>query len=109
MPQPQIPPPEGASPLPDAETKLGLPDHTGMSPADGRVLRVNLGFLKFGTDDKAQAVAFILSVFMLILLVVLAIFAPDSEQATNLASLLEKAVLITIGVAVGQSLHTKKG
>lgn len=107
MPQEILPPPETPN-VPDRETKLGLPDQTGKGAADGRVMHVNLGFFKFGTDDKAQAVAFILTVLMLGILTALAIWGQDTDQAKAFAGLLEKAVLITIGVAVGQSIGRRK-
>ena len=106
MPPEILPPPETSN-VPDRETKLGLPDHTGTGSADGRVMHINLGFLKFGTDDKAQAVAFILTTLMLLLLGAISIWGQDTEQTKAFASLLEKAVLITIGVSVGQAVGRK--
>jgi len=104
---PTIPPPENAFPLPDKDTKLGLPDHTGSSSAGGRVLHVNLFIVKYGTDDKAHAAAISLSVLLLIFIAVLS-FAPASPEHDKLISWLESAVLITIGVAIGQGMSGSK-
>jgi hypothetical protein len=102
MPQ-QILPPEHTSPVPDAATRTGLPDHTGGGAADGRVLRINFGFFKFGTDDKSQAIALILSVLLLAIITALAVFANQTDTIKDLMGLLKSAVLLTIGVAVGNS------
>jgi hypothetical protein len=100
--QPQIPPPDHSSPVPDPATKLGLPDHTGGGKADGRVMHVNLGFFKFGTDDRTQAVAFVLTILLLVMLGGLLI-APETEQAKSLFGILQNSLLLTIGVSVGNN------
>ena len=97
-----IPEPQNTSPVPDSATKKGLPDHTGKDNADGRVLHVNLGIVKYGTDDKAHAAAMVLSVVIILFLGALLAFAPHDEETKDLIGWLKSAVLLTIGVAIGQ-------
>jgi hypothetical protein len=86
---------------------LGLPDHTGSSIAGGRVLHVNLFVFKYGTDDKAHAAAMVLSILFLIFIAVLS-FAPSSPEHDKLLSWLESALLLTVGVAIGQGISAPK-
>lgn len=104
MQPPQITPPDHTSPVPDAATRAGIPDHTGGGAADGRVLHINLGFFKFGTDYKSQAIALILSVLLLVVIVSLAICADQTESVKDLISVFKGALLLTIGVAVGNTV-----
>lgn len=106
MPQ-QILPPDHTSPVPDSDTRKGLPDHTGGEFAGGRVLHINLKFFKFGTDDKSQAIALILSVLLLAVITLLALYAEQTDQIKDLMGVLKSALLITIGVAVGNTISGK--
>ncbi|WP_156405386.1 hypothetical protein [Sphingomonas sp. Root710] len=108
MPQ-QILPPEHTSPVPDDDTKLGIPDHTGPGKAGGRVLRLNLGIVKFGTDNTTQAIALLLSVLVLALIMIIVFWGPGTPQSNDLLSALKNILLITIGVAVGNGIQAKNG
>jgi|APCry1669189241_1035207.scaffolds.fasta_scaffold113452_1 hypothetical protein len=103
----QILPPEHSSPVPDKYTKTGMPDHTGRGNANGRVLHIDLYFLKYGTDDQVKAVALMLTCLMIIIRVVLTMCSPSNTDAQSFESLLDKAILIAVGVALGQSIPNR--
>jgi hypothetical protein len=63
MKPPAIPPLGNVSDRPDKETQKGLKDFTSPE-AEKRVLFINLGFLRYGTDDKAHAASIILSALL---------------------------------------------
>jgi len=106
MPQ-EILPPENASPVPDDATLLGFPpDHTGSSSARGRVFHLNLGIFKYGTDDKAHAAAMGLSLLIFVFLGILLCFGQANANTDNMIAFLQNALLLTIGVAIGQGTST---
>jgi hypothetical protein len=99
---PAIQEPDNVSPVPDKATKKGLPDHTGSGKADGRIMHVNLGFARYGTDDKSHAAAMVITFILLVFLALLIIFAPENDQNKELIGWIKGAVLLTVGVAIGQ-------
>lgn len=107
---PQIKPPSNLSPKPDKATKLGMPDLTG-DEADGRVLRINLWFFKYGVDDKVHAAAVAFSLILLILITAV-IFVGMKESNTawveKAFSWLGNAFLFVAGIALGGSSTDNK-
>ncbi len=98
----QIPPPENVSPVPDEATRRGLSDYTSEA-ADNRVLRLNLGFLKYGTSDQTHAAAIVLSMFLLLCMAGVLIFNINTETGWRAFQWLGSAFLFVAGVAVGRS------
>jgi hypothetical protein len=68
---PDIPSPGPLSEEPDPETKKGY-DWTGREAHD-RVIFLDFGFFKYGTNDKAHAAAIILSLCILVVIVIISI------------------------------------
>lgn len=99
---------------PDKQTKKGISDQTGLS-ADGRVLYINLGFFKYGTDDKAHAAALVFC-FLLLFLIAIIIFGALSTNCSKNSTWMEifsgilNAFLFISGVALGtrESHKSKK-
>ena len=103
MPNPEIPPPSNLSPKPDKDTKKGLKDHTGPA-ADGRILLINLGFFKYGTDDKTHAAALVLSLLIFITIIgviLLGAWASSTDWVEEVFKWLGSAFLFISGVALG--------
>jgi hypothetical protein len=71
------------------------------------VFRMNLGVIKFGTDNTTQAIAMILSFAILAFLMLLLFCAPENSQTADVISALKNTLLITVGVAVGNGLPKK--
>jgi hypothetical protein len=94
---------------PDSETALGL-DWTGDRPAAQRVLYLNFGFFKYGTDDKAHAAAILLSIGLLAALFIIsltAIFSPNAPMFERAINIFGNAFLFVAGVAIGQRFTDK--
>ena len=79
----QIPPPENTSSVPDKATKTGLNDYTGPA-AESRVLRINLGIFKYGTNDKTHAAALVLSLLLFLTIVGVIIFGDGGDWAKEI-------------------------
>ena len=109
--QPPAIPPLGNLPKePDAATRKGLKDFTG-DDAPNRVLHINFGFFKYGTDDKGHAAALILSMLLLAMIGLTGIaglIAPNDEWTKTLLQMLGSAFTLVAGVAIGQGI-SKKG
>lgn len=93
------------------DRKLDDPDYTSDSPAPGRVLAINLPFFKYGTSDRFQGAAILLSIILLgviALFLIGSIFAdiPDG-RFDKIFSWLGGAFLLVMGVAIGRA-STKK-
>lgn len=71
------------------------------------MFRLNLGIVKFGTDNTTQAIAMILSFAILALLMLLLFCAPENTQTNDVIGALKNTLLITVGVAVGNGLPKK--
>jgi hypothetical protein len=106
------PPPADVSSEPDASTKKGQADMTG-SEAPERILHINIGCFKYGTADKAHAAAVAISLFLMIVVLLVAmtaaissIWAQQLQWISSVLTGLISALTFTIGIAVGQS--TKK-
>lgn len=89
----------------DESSKDTPADYTGKD-APERVFHFNLGFLKFGTSDKIQGAAVLLSI--LILIVICGVFAAGLSNSSNpwiekAFGWLSSAFLFVVGVAVGRS------
>ena len=106
--QPSIPPPSGAlSPTPDPETRKGLRDYTSSEGADERVLHINFGFFRYGTNDKAHAAAIVLSMALLLVIVLLmaaGLFSTEAAWKDKLFGWLGTAFTFVSGVAVGKAV-----
>ena len=77
----EIQPPSNLSPKPDRATRRGMSDFTGKD-ARNRVLYINAGFFKYGTNDKAHAAAIVLSMTLLLAIILLVFFGTRSgDQA----------------------------
>jgi hypothetical protein len=74
--------------------------------APERVLHINMGFLKFGTNDKLQGAAIVLAVFLLILISAITIYGishQPSEFQDRVFNWLTNTFLVVLGVAVGRA------
>jgi len=108
---PTLPSLGDVSTLPDAATQKGLNDFTG-SGAENRVLHINVGFFKYGTDDKAHAGAMVLSIVLLVMIALTGIaglIAADSKWPGELLEKLGTAFTFVAGVAIGQGLRKDGG
>jgi len=86
-------------------------DYTGPS-ADDRVLRINLGVVRYGTNDKTQgaAVIFALLIFGVIcLLFVLSLFIAEGSRVDSVMAWLSNAFLFVLGIATGNSNSSNRG
>lgn len=102
----QIPPPsENLSLQPDKDTKKGLPpDYAADGSAGHRVLHINLGFFKYGTNDKAHAASIMLSLLLfvaIISVIVIGMFTSNMTWAEKAFNWLGSAFLFTTGIALG--------
>jgi hypothetical protein len=107
---PAIPPLGDISTEPDRDTKKGL-KHDFTSPsAENRVLHINLGFFKYGTDDKAHAGAMVLSMVLLVMIFLTGLggfIAGVGDWTKTLLQMLGSAFTFVAGVAIGQGLSKK--
>ena len=85
------------------------PDFTGPI-AQNRILHIDTGIFRYGTDDKAHAAALVLSGLLLAstMVVVLAgivqlITGHDAQWLNTVATWIGNAFLFTSGIAVGRS------
>lgn len=80
-------------------------DYTGRE-APERVFHFNLYFLKFGTSDRIQGAAVLLSILLLIVIcgvIIGGISRPDNPWVEKAFGWLSSAFLFVVGVAVGRS------
>ena len=106
LPLPAIPPLGNVPKEPDAATRTGLADFTSPTAAN-RVLHINLGLLKYGTDDKAHAAAIVLSIALLVMIFLTGIaglFPGASDWAKTLLQWLGTTFTFVAGVAIGQGV-----
>jgi hypothetical protein len=105
-----IPAPTGnLSDVPDSETKLGL-DMTGPEAHD-RILFINLGFFKYGTDDKTHAGSIFLSIALLlfaILIMLIGLWSKNTEWLDKILASLWSAFLFVAGVSIGRGQSDKQ-
>lgn len=94
------------------ETRPRLPpdttDYTGPVAAQ-RVFSLNLGILKYGTDDKTHAAAIVFSLLILLAIVGLTLSGALLEQRAWLDDIirwLESAFLVALGIALGRAIPT---
>ena len=76
--KPPIPSLGKLSEIPDQETNKGL-DLTGPE-AKNRVMLINIGFFKYGTNDKSHAAAVCLSIVLLIVIVIVSVIGMFSPS-----------------------------
>lgn len=103
----EIPPPDNVPSTPDPATRKGL---TGPDGTPNRVLYINLGIFRYGTDDKVHAGAIALSLILLLSIMVVVIwgmFTANLSWADKTFSWLGSAFLFTAGIALGSG--TSKG
>ena len=116
MPEESIPQPDNWSVVREDESEVSTkPDkHTSASTffqggAPNQVLMIDLGFFKYGTDDKGHAASLLLSFFLLLLLCVLfpigAFF--DRVWVVDALQILGTAFTLVSGVAIGKSIGEK--
>lgn len=101
-------PPEKTPDTPDADTATGptfIPDG-----APHQILRINLRFFNYGTDDKPHAASLLLSFMIGFLLLVLFGIGAFVESAwiSEALKILGTAFTFTAGVAIGKSGGAKK-
>lgn len=109
----QIPSPPSDTPdKPDRYTNL-VNDQTGPSARD-RTFYLNLGVLRFGTNDKIQGAAILLAIFILIAYILILLVSINSIHSEITDSILDKAVaglwnvfLLAIGVALGRGINSQ--
>jgi peptidoglycan/LPS O-acetylase OafA/YrhL len=104
-----IPSPGSLSNVPDPATQKGL-DLTG-AEASGRVLHLNLGFFKYGTSDKSHAAAVSLSLLLVVVLLAISVcgmFSPNAGSFDKAIGLVGNAMMLVIGVAIGQKTSASK-
>lgn len=106
MTQIQIPPPHGLGLQPDKATAKGISDYTGHT-ANHRVLHINLGLFKYGTNDKTHAAALLFSLILLIIIVALIVAGIYSAKdgmpwVEKTFSWVSSAFLFVSGVALGK-------
>ncbi len=92
--------------MPDQATRKGMPDFTGKDDAYNRVLYINVGIFRYGTNDKAHAAALILSMVLLLTMIALVFFGTGHHDAAwddKAFSWLGGAFLFIAGVALGKS------
>lgn len=78
-------------------------DYTSDGNASDRVLYINIGFFKYGTNDKAHGAAVVLALIILVLMAVLYIWGGYIELKEKLLIWAGNAFLFVAGVAVGKS------
>jgi hypothetical protein len=103
MPPSILPPSGDLSDRPDAETRKGL-DFTAGS-AENRVLFINLGIFRYGTDDKAHAAAIALSAALLIVavgIIAAGLFSTNAPWLDKVLAWVSNAFLFVAGVSIGQ-------
>lgn len=66
-------------------------------------MHLNLGIFKYGTNDQTHAAAICLSLLELLCLMILLTVAAQTDQVKEMISFLQHALLLTVGVAIGQS------
>ena len=96
-------PPPPASPVPDDDTKENPAFHEGGGA--GQVFHFKRWGLSYGTDDKGNAAALILSALLLIVFfaVIVAGLIADREWIPTALQILGTAFTFVAGVAVGKS------
>ncbi len=101
---PPIPTPDNLSSQPDKDTKKGLPDFAADNSASDRVLHINLGFFKYGTNDKAHAAAIMLSLLLfaaIIGVIIIGMWANSTVWPEKVFNWLGSAFLFASGIALG--------
>ena len=96
------------APPPDKVVKKDEPaDYTGSGPVADRVLVINLGFFKYGTNDRFQGAALLLATLLLFLVLLLIIASvvvdiPDARFG-EVFQWLGGTFLLVTGVAIGRA------
>lgn len=101
-----IKPPPPQDPLPDPPTKLGIPDDQTGPEAKGRVFYINLGFVRYGSTDKAHGAAVLLSLLLFLLMaavLALSVCSPENALLERIFDWLSGAFLVIAGVAIGRN------
>lgn len=79
-------------------------DYTGDGEAPQRVMFLNLGFFRYGTNDKAHGAAIVLALILLALMGLVYFYGGDPiESKDKFLTWLGSAFLFVSGVAVGKS------
>jgi len=101
----KIPTPEAVSPAPDELTGEALKDLTAVSAA-GRVFLLDLGIIKYGSDDKIHAAAFIFACILLFVTVAFytaGFFAHDTAWAEEAVKWSGSTFLFVAGIVLGKA------
>lgn len=75
------------------------------------MFHVKLGILSYGTDDKTHAAAMCLSLIMLLIVIICLILGAivgENEWINRILDFIGPAFLITVGVAIGQSVSDQQ-
>lgn len=82
-------------------------DYTG-EEAPERVLRINLCFLKYGTNDKVQGAAIFICLFLLILFLLIigcgAFFSSSRDWLEKPLPWIQNTFILVVGMALGRSI-----
>jgi hypothetical protein len=79
--------------------------------AEGRMLFIDLGFFKYGTDDKTHAGSIFLSLVLLLCMAVIGIlglFNSNTEATKAALAVFSAAFSFVAGVAIGRGTSFKK-
>lgn len=76
-------------------------DYTG-SEADNRVLHINLGIFKYGTNDKTHAAAMVISLLLFLTIVGVLILGDGGDWSKEAFRWLGSTFLFVTGVALGK-------
>lgn len=107
--------PKDNKPDPYTKNAPGLDYTDPTNSAEKRILFIDLGFLRYGTEDKAHAAAVIFSSVLLLILVLLTLILMNigdaesckTETLKYIFEWIKSAFMLTIGVAIGTRSEPK--
>jgi len=83
-------------------------DYTGGGGQPNRVLHINLWLIKYGTDDKFQGAAVMMSLLLIILLITALVMGACSKEfaptCDKIVAWVQPVLTLVIGAAIGKSL-----
>lgn len=110
MTPPQIPPPRNVPREPDPATQK-FPDFTSRT-AESRILYLNLGFFRYGTNDKVHAAAVTMSLVLLLVnvaLIFIGLFREPTDWHKTAFQWTTNTFLFVAGFALGTSGSSRSG
>ena len=88
--------------------RTGIKDYTGDGNAENRAFHINLGFFKYGTDDKVHGAAMVFSIILLLIIVGVIGFGDGSAWGVKIFNWVSGAFLFTAGIALGKGVSDNK-